>query len=119
MTLQEKSLATIELPKILELLAAEAATPPAKELCRQLRPEVILSQCEKQGVDHAVIQSVATTPKQVSSINRFIAKTVEDANGKFTGLGTLHPDGDIAADVKEIIALGLHGVKLHPDIQRF
>ena len=47
MTLQEKSLATIELPKILELLAAEAATPPAKELCRQLRPEVILSQCEK------------------------------------------------------------------------
>ena len=48
MTLQEKSLATIELPKILELLAAEAATPPAKELCRQLRPEVILSQCEKQ-----------------------------------------------------------------------
>ena len=79
----------------------------------------LLSQCEKEGVDHAVIQSVATTPHQVSSINRFIAKTVEQANGKFTGLGTLHPDGDIAADVKEIIALGLHGVKLHPDIQRF
>ena len=47
MTLQEKSLATIELPKILELLAAEAATPPAKELCRQLRPETSLTQCEK------------------------------------------------------------------------
>ena len=47
MTLQEKSLATIELPKILELLAAEAATPPAMELCRQLRPETSLTQCEK------------------------------------------------------------------------
>ena len=47
MTLQEKSLATIELPKILEMLAAEAATPPAKELCRQLRPETSLTQCEK------------------------------------------------------------------------
>ncbi len=47
MTLQEKSLATIELPKILELLAAEAATPPAKELCRLLRPETSLTQCEK------------------------------------------------------------------------
>ena len=47
MTLQEKYLATIELPKILELLAAEAATPPAKELCRQLRPETSLTQCEK------------------------------------------------------------------------
>ena len=47
MTLQEKSLATIELPKILDMLAAEAATPPAKELCRQLRPETSLTQCEK------------------------------------------------------------------------
>ena len=47
MTLQEKSLATIELPKILEMLAAEAATPPAKELCRQLRPETSLTRCEK------------------------------------------------------------------------
>lgn len=80
----------------------------------------LLSQCSKEGVDHAVIQSVATTPKQVSSINRFIAKTVEENEGKFTGLGTLHPDSlDIAADVREIISLGLHGVKLHPDIQRF
>lgn len=80
----------------------------------------LLSQCEREGVDHAIIQSVATTPKQVSSINRFIAKTVEENSGKFTGLGTLHPDSsDIAADVREIIELGLHGVKLHPDIQRF
>ncbi len=80
----------------------------------------LLSQCEREGVDHAVIQSVATTPKQVSSINRFIAKTVEENKNKFTGLGTLHPDSaDIAADVREIIELGLHGVKLHPDIQRF
>ena len=47
MTLQEKSLSTIELPKILELLAAEAATEPAKEACRALRPSPHLSQCEK------------------------------------------------------------------------
>ena len=47
MNLQEKSLATIELPKILELLAAEAATQPAKELCLALRPEASLAQCEK------------------------------------------------------------------------
>ncbi len=77
-------------------------------------------QCRERGVDRAVIQSVATTPKQVSSINKFIAETVMQNERLFTGLGTLHPDSeDIAADVAEIISLGLHGVKLHPDIQRF
>lgn len=72
------------------------------------------------GIEHFIVQSVATTPKQVSSINNFIATAVAQGNGKFTGLGTLHPDSeDIAADVNEIIDLGLKGVKLHPDIQKF
>jgi len=72
------------------------------------------------GIDHFVVQSVATTPKQVSSINHFIAGSVAGSNGKFTGLGTLHPDSeDIEADINEIMELGLKGVKLHPDIQRF
>ena len=79
----------------------------------------LLSQCKQSEIDHAVVQSVATTPKQVSSINNFIAKTVAE-NGCLTGLGTLHPESsDIEADVNELISLGLHGVKLHPDIQRF
>ena len=70
------------------------------------------------GIEHFIVQSVATSPKQVSSINRFIADSVEKSCGKFTGLGTLHPDGeDILGDLDEIIALGLKGVKLHPDIQ--
>lgn len=75
---------------------------------------------EKAGIEHFVVQSVATTPKQVSSINNFIAESVSQSDGKFTGLGTLHPDSeDIEADVNEVISLGLKGVKLHPDIQRF
>lgn len=72
------------------------------------------------GIEHCIVQSVATTPMQVSSINNFIANTVAEGEGKFTGLGTLHPDSeDVKADVDEIISLGLKGVKLHPDIQRF
>ncbi len=71
------------------------------------------------GIEHFVVQSVATTPKQVSGINHFIAEAVNQNKGKFTGLGTLHPDSEnIAADIDEIVALGLKGVKLHPDIQR-
>lgn len=74
----------------------------------------------KAGIGHFVVQSVATAPKQVSSINKFIADAVANSNGRFTGLGTLHPDSeDIEADFNEIIELGLKGVKLHPDIQQF
>lgn len=72
------------------------------------------------GVDHCVIQSVATSPKQVESINRFIARTVVEGEGFFTGLGTLHPDSpDQEADVRLAVELGLHGIKLHPEIQAF
>ena len=75
---------------------------------------------KKAGIDHFVVQSVATTPKQVTSINEFIAKSVGESNGLLTGLGTLHPDSDdIKGDVDKIVSLGLHGVKLHPDIQGF
>ena len=78
----------------------------------------LLEHGERAGIEHFVVQSVATTPKQVSSINNFIAQAVAESGGRFTGLGTLHPDSeDMAADVDEIISLGLKGVKLHPDIQ--
>ena len=72
------------------------------------------------GIDHSLVQSVATTPKQVQSINNFIADTVAQADGRLTGLGTLHPDSeDQRADVQHLVDLGLKGVKLHPDIQQF
>lgn len=75
---------------------------------------------EKAGVDKYIVQSVATTPKQVSSINHFIADTVKSYSEKMIGLGTLHPDSeDIQGDIEELMSLGLHGVKLHPDIQKF
>ena len=78
----------------------------------------LLSRGERAGISHFVVQSVATTPHQVSSINRFIAASVAESGGRFTGLGTLHPDSEsLSDDVEEILALGLRGVKLHPDIQ--
>ena len=80
----------------------------------------LLEMGEKFGIDHFVVQSVATSASQVSSINKFIANAVSQSAGKFTGLGTLHPDSEnLEADVDEIIGLGLKGVKLHPDYQDF
>ena len=75
---------------------------------------------EEAGVDHCVIQSVATSPRQVKSINEFIARVVSEGKGRYTGLGTLHPDStDMEGDVRHLLELGLHGIKLHPDIQQF
>jgi predicted TIM-barrel fold metal-dependent hydrolase len=83
------------------------------------RISTLLEHGGRAGIEHFIVQSVATTPKQVSSINNFIAQAVAESGGRFTGLGTLHPDSeDMKADVDEIIALGLKGVKLHPDIQK-
>lgn len=81
---------------------------------------MLLSEGEKAGIDHFIVQSVATTPHQVKSINEFIAQSVKESRGKMTGLGTLHPESENQeADVLHLIELGLKGVKLHPDIQGF
>lgn len=80
----------------------------------------LLEKGAEAGIDHFIVQSVATTPHQVQSINEFIARSVKENGGKLTGLGTLHPDSaDQAADIRHLQELGLKGVKLHPDIQGF
>lgn len=84
------------------------------------RSVTLINESNKIGVCHNIIFSVATTPHQVSSINSFIAKCVEEGEGRFTGLGSLHPDSDdIIGDIEHIKELGLKGVKLHPDFQKF
>lgn len=82
--------------------------------------EKLLESGARAGVGRYVVESVATTTGQVGSINRFISEVTEQHPGVFYGLGTLHPDCvDKEEIVREIIKLGLKGVKLHPDIQRF
>ena len=74
----------------------------------------------KIGVKHYVVFSVATTPSQVHSINTYISGAVRDSGGLLTGLGALHPDSEnIEEEIEEIISLGLKGVKMHPDFQKF
>ena len=80
----------------------------------------MLKNGEAAGIDRYLVHSVATTPHQVGSINSFIAEQVRLSGGIFTGFGSLHPDSeDIEGDFMHLLELGLKGVKLHPDIQRF
>ncbi len=71
------------------------------------------------SVDLFLVQSVATTAKQVKSINEFIASSIK-GNSKFVGLGTMYPDSlTIEEDFEHLKSLGLKGIKMHPDIQKF
>lgn len=91
-----------------------------KARCPQGTVAELLDVGTKAGTDHFIVQSVATTPKQVRSINEFIAASVADGAGKLTGLGTMHPEcEDIPGEIDHLMNLGLKGIKIHPDIQAF
>ena len=82
----------------------------------------LLESCRKSGVERCLVHSVATTHEQVGKINDFIRASVEASEGMFVGFCTLHPSMDNKETEKEIdrvIAMGLRGVKLHPDCQKF
>ncbi|MGN0688725.1 MAG: amidohydrolase family protein [Oscillospiraceae bacterium] len=80
----------------------------------------LLKICDESGIDRCIVQSVATVPHQVESINSFIAQCVQQYPDRLIGFGALHPDYEnIEDEIKRIISLGLKGIKLHPDFQKF
>ena len=80
----------------------------------------LLEKEQEAGIGHACIHSVALTPHYVDSINRFIADTVKQHSDRLTGFGAIHPDcEDIPGLIREIKGMGLKGLKIHPDMQRF
>lgn len=74
---------------------------------------------EKYGVDGYLVCSVATSADQVYSINDYLADECNKDKSLY-GFGALHPMmKDIGDEVDRIIKLGLKGIKLHPDFQKF
>lgn len=80
-----------------------------------------LSNNENFGVTNCIVCSVATTAKQVTSINNFILSEVK-AHPEFFGLITLHQDLS-KQEIKDALNFALDnnfkGIKLHPDFQKF
>ena len=69
------------------------------------------------GVDKGVLLPIATKPSQQLVLNDWCAA---NNNGRFISFGSVHPDADdVCGELDRIIALGLHGIKLHPDYQGF
>jgi len=82
-------------------------------------PEGLLERGSTIGVERYLVHSVATTPAQVVSINNFIYAQTQQ-HPEFIGFATLHPlMENLEEEVDRIISLGLRGVKLHPDFQKF
>lgn len=71
----------------------------------------------RAGVARSVLQPVATKPSQVRSINDWSAALSDE---RFVAFGAMHPDfEDPAAEIARMRALGLRGLKLHPEYQGF
>ncbi|MBQ3093935.1 MAG: amidohydrolase family protein [Clostridia bacterium] len=69
------------------------------------------------GIDLAIVLPVVTKPSQFESINRFAAE-INAQNDRLISFGGIHPDNDdIEQKLDAIVALGLKGIKLHPDYQ--
>lgn len=72
------------------------------------------------GISRFLVHSVATTPKQVESINRYLQSVWEANPDRCIPFGTMHPDyADIPAELQRMKEGGLRGVKVHPDFQKF
>lgn len=71
------------------------------------------------GVRKYIIHSSATIARQVCAINDYVCG-VQSIHPELIGFATLHPGlEDIRGEVDRVIALGLKGIKLHPDFQNF
>lgn len=80
----------------------------------------VLAAQQEAGITKTLLCSAATAPSQVRSINKFLASCAAASGGRCLAFGTLHPDSeDLEGDIAHLKALGLRGVKLHPDMQRF
>lgn len=78
----------------------------------------LLTSMEQSKVDLSIIMPVVTKPSQFESINSFAAKVNEKYAGKLLSFGGIHPECENYKEKLDTIkALGLPGIKLHPDYQ--
>lgn len=81
---------------------------------------MLLQQGTAAGIDKFLVQSVAVTWERAQAINDFIARSAAEHPDRFIGFGAMHPDHPaLEKELDRILALGMKGVKLHPDIQQF
>lgn len=72
---------------------------------------------KKDGVSASVVLNIATNATQQHAVNDFAASIKSDTIIPF---GSVHPESeDALLELERIAALGLKGVKFHPEYQQF
>ena len=82
-----------------------------------------IAECRENHTNGFLLFSVATTAHQVKSINDYITARVADAKAlgyETVGFASMHQDfDDVENELDRCVDMGLRGIKIHPDIQRF
>ena len=79
----------------------------------------LLKRGKAAGISKFVVLPVAIRPDRVQGINDFILSQLPE-HREFIGFGTVHAGMENLTDeVERIIRMGLKGIKMHPDSQRF
>ena len=82
--------------------------------------EDLTASMDEAGVRRCNIFSCATKPEQVEAVNNYLASLQENFPERFCCFGTMHPEyPDPAREIGRLKKLGLRGLKIHPDFQRF
>ncbi len=81
--------------------------------------DMLLDRGGKAGISEYLILPVAIRPDRVQGINDFILQKTKEYD-QFVGFGTVHAGMEgLTDEVQRIIDMGLKGIKMHPDSQRF
>lgn len=81
---------------------------------------MLLAKGEEAGISRHLVHSVAVTWERAASINDFIAAEVAKHPDRLIGFGAMHPEHpEMEKELDRIMSMGLKGVKLHPDFQKF
>ncbi len=76
------------------------------------------SEMKKDGVDIAVVHSIATNPRQQTNVNNFAIAINRDP--EIVAFGSIHPDAPNALEeLERLKEAGIQGVKFHPEYQKF
>lgn len=81
--------------------------------------QTLLQQGNTAGIDQFVVLPVGMRPDKVRHVNDFIlAEAAKEP--RFIGFGTVHAGmSNLCEEAEYIIDNGLHGIKMHPDFQKF
>ena len=80
---------------------------------------MLLERGKAAGISNYLILPVAIRPDRVQGINDFILHQTK-LHSELLGFGTVHAGMDKLTDeVHRIMDMGLRGIKIHPDSQRF